>query len=132
MEQVAERITSDDIAIVSSKLLKLFLESLTFTVSFIQEDDGSFTGSVEELDLFANAPSKDECLTLLLDDMKEYAQDFYNDFQFWSSAPNRKKHIPYVLKILSESDEKLLEAMKHKNPPADHQRAIKTSYAIIA
>ena len=68
MEQVAERITSDDIAIVSSKLLKLFLESLTFTVSFIQEDDGSFTGSVEELDLFANAPSKDECLTLLLDE----------------------------------------------------------------
>ena len=129
MEQVAK---SDDIAIVSSKLLTLFLESLTFTVSFIQEDDGSFTGSIEELDLFDNATSKDECLTILLDDMKEYAQDFYNDFQFWSSAPNRKKHIPYVLKILLASDEELLEAMKHKNPPANHQRAITTSYAIIA
>ena len=113
MEQIAEHTAkTSEFAIVSAKLLKLFLDSLTFTVSFIPEDDGSFTGSVEELDLFANAPSKDECLTLLLDDMKEYAQDFYNDFQFWSSAPNRKKHIPYVLKILSESDEKLLEAMK--------------------
>ena len=68
MEQVAK---SDDIAIVSSKLLTLFLESLTFTVSFIQEDDGSFTGSIEELDLFDNATSKDECLTILLDDMKD-------------------------------------------------------------
>lgn len=117
---------------INAKLLKLFLESITFNVSFIPEDDGSFTGAVEELDLFDNAQSKDECLTLLLDGMKEYAQDFYNDFQFWSSAPNRKKHIPYVLKIFSESDEKLLEAMKHKNPPANHQRAITNSYAIIA
>lgn len=93
-------------------MLKVFFEQLTFHVSFISEDDGSVTGTVEELDLFGNAQTKDECLFLLLNDMREYAQDFCNEFTLWSSAPNRKKHIPYVLKILSSSDKKLLEAMK--------------------
>ena len=78
------------------------MEQLTFHVSFISEDDGSVTGTVEELDLFGNALTKDDCLFLLLNDMREYAHDFCNEFTLWSSAPNRKKHIPYVLKILSD------------------------------
>ena len=94
------------------RMLFIFLESLNFTVSFVEEDDSSVTGEIEELDLFANAESKSECMMILLEDMKEYAQDFYREFDLWSSAPNRRKHIPYVLKILSASDEKLLEAMK--------------------
>lgn len=94
------------------RMLFIFLESLNFTVSFVEEDDGSVTGEIKELDLFANSESKSECMMILLEDMKEYAQDFYREFDLWSSAPNRRKHIPYVLKILSASDEKLLEAMK--------------------
>ncbi|MBQ3456355.1 MAG: hypothetical protein IJG36_07955 [Synergistaceae bacterium] len=94
------------------RMLFIFLESLNFTVSFVEEDDSSVTGEIEELDLFANAESKSECMMILLEDMKEYAQDFYREFDLWSSAPNRRKHIPYVLKILSASDGKLLEAMK--------------------
>ena len=94
---------------ISKKMLLTFLEPLTFTVSFVPEDDGSFTGAVEELDLFENSTSKEECLELLIGAMKEYAWDFYRDFNFWSSAPNRRNHIPYVMKILSSSDEKLAE-----------------------
>ena len=56
-------------------------------------------------------------MMLLLEDMKEYAHDFYREFDLWSSAPNRRKHIPYVAKILCMPDEKLLEAMRcrHKD-----------------
>lgn len=94
------------------KMLQIFLEQLTFDVSLEREDDGSVTGGIEELDLFANAESEEECLKLLFEDMKEYAKDFYDDFDLWSSAPNRKKHIPYVIKILLSSDERLLGAMR--------------------
>lgn len=104
--------THDNVTMISTKMLQSFLEPVKFTVSFVTEDDGSFTASLEELDLFQNSNSKESCINLLLEDMKEYAQDFYNEFNFWSSAPNRKKHIPYVLKILSTPDEKLLEAIK--------------------
>ncbi len=83
------------------------MKDMKFSVSLFQEDDGSFTGTLEELDLIENAPSKEGCLNSLLQAMKEYAQDFYNEFSLWSSAPNRKSHIPYVLKILSSSDRQL-------------------------
>ena len=42
-------------------------------------------------------------------------QDFYNEFSLWSSAPNRKNHIPYVLKILLSPDKKLQEDMMCRN-----------------
>lgn len=101
-----------EIKMFGAKILQAFLAALTFTVQFISEDDGSITASVEELDLFENAASKDRCMMLLLEDMKEYAHDFCMEFELWSSAPNRRKHIPYVAKILCMPDEKLLEAMR--------------------
>ena len=107
MEAHAERMN-----MICAKMLQFFLETLIFTVSFVKEDDGSFTGTVEELDLIENAPSKNGCMILLLEAMKEYARDFYTEFDLWSSAPNRREHIPYVIKILSSSDKKLLEDMR--------------------
>ncbi len=98
--------------IITARMLQVFLETLSFNASFVTEDDGSVTGEIEELDLFANAETKSECLMILLEDMKEYAQDFYREFDFWSSAPNRKQHIPYVLKILLTPDDSLLESVK--------------------
>lgn len=31
-------------------------------------------------------------------------RDFYSDFSYWGSAPNRKSHIPYVFKALFMGD----------------------------
>ena len=104
-----------DITKISTEMLRIFFETLKFNVSLFEEEDGSFTGTLEELDLIENAPSKENCLLFLLEAMKDYAQDFYNEFTLWSSAPNRKKHIPYVLKILSSSDNQLLEDMICRN-----------------
>lgn len=72
-------------------MFQIFLESLTFNVSLVREDDGYFTVAVEKLNLFDNAESKNGCLMLLLEDMKEYAQDFCREFDLWSSATNRQK-----------------------------------------
>ena len=96
---------------VSLEMLRIFLDTLKFTVSFSEEEDGSFTAVLEELDLIENAPSKDEYMISVLSAMKDYAKDFYNEFSLWSSAPNRKNHIPYVLKILLSPDSRLREDM---------------------
>ena len=92
-----------------------FLEPLKFNISFFEEEDGSFTGTLEELDLIENTPSKEDCLLSLIEAMKDYAHDFYNEFALWSSAPNRKSHIPYVLKILSSSNNQLMENIVCRN-----------------
>ena len=92
-------------------MFQFFLASLKITVSLFTEDDGSVTGVVEELDLVENAPSGEKCITSLIKEMKNYAEDFYNEFEFWSSAPNRKNHIPYVLKILTSTEQELRESI---------------------
>ena len=76
-----------------AKMFQFFLASFKITVSLFTEDDNSVTGIVDELDLVENAPSKEECITSLIKEMKNYAEDFYNEFEFWSLAPNRKNHI---------------------------------------
>ena len=101
----------DSVKMFGARILQALLATLTFTVQLVPEDDGSVTGSVEELDLFENSATKDGCMRLLLEDMKDYARDFCSEFALWSSAPNRRKHIPYVAKILCVSDEKLRESM---------------------
>ncbi len=101
----------DSVKMFGARILQALLATLTFTVQLFPEDDGSVTGSVEELDLFENSATKDGCMRLLLEDMREYARDFCSEFALWSSAPNRRKHIPYVAKILCASDEKLRESM---------------------
>lgn len=109
------RRSDDDIMILSTKMLRDSLRHLKFTVSLFEEEDGSFTCTLEELDLIENAPSKKDCIASLIKAMKEYAHDFYNEFSLWSSAPNRKDHVPYVLKILSSSDSELMEDMICRN-----------------
>lgn len=103
--------THDSITMMDSRLLKYLLINLVFHVDMDTEEDGSVTGLISELDLVENAPTKDACLEKLLAGMKDYAQDFYNDFNLWSNAPNRQTHIPYVLKILSSEDDDLRRCM---------------------
>ena len=84
-------------------------DKLRFNISLFPESDGSVTGVVDELDLVENAETQKDCLALLISAMRDYARDFYQEFELWASAPNRRTHIPYVLKILSSSDAQLTE-----------------------
>jgi len=56
------------------------------------------------LDLAENAPTEAEARKLLGKSILDYAEDFYKEFSLWSAAPNRKSHIPYVLKALIIND----------------------------
>ena len=96
---------------LSVPLLDSALAQLRFIVSFIPEDDGSVTGVLDELDLIENAQTEASCVALLLAAMRDYAQDFAREFGLWAAAPNRSPHIPYVLKILSSTDDQLMEAV---------------------
>ena len=45
--------------------------------------------------------------------IKEYAEEFYSDYAYWSKAPNRQSHIPYVFKALTLDTESVMEDMHH-------------------
>jgi hypothetical protein len=80
-----------------------FVGSDTLAEKYI-EDDNSVTLPLNELDLVENGITENDAKMKLAEDILEYAEDYYSDFDYWKKAPNRKNHIPYVLKALILQD----------------------------
>ena len=99
----------DNVAMLDSNLLLELLKDYKYQIVLEQESDGSYTGFVKELDLVENAEGKQECIDSVISSMKDYAIDYYTEFGYWSKAPNRMSHIPYILKLLISSDERIRE-----------------------
>lgn len=83
-----------------SEILKVY----EFSAMKYQEDDGSVTLSLNEIDLVENGESEQEARLSLGKSILEYSFDYYNEYERYSNAPNRKKHIPYIFKALIIDD----------------------------
>lgn len=96
--------TRDHLVLADVDLVESLLMVYRFTASCFTEEDGSVTISLNEIDLVENAPTEADARRLLGQSILDYAEDFYNEFSLWRAAPNRKSHIPYVLKALIMDD----------------------------
>lgn len=101
--------TRDYMMLSNCELIESLLAAYNFTADKYVEEDGSVTLSLNELDLVENAPTEEETKKLLAESILDYAVEFYNDFSLWSAAPNRKNHVPYVLKALIFDDVQKIE-----------------------
>ncbi len=86
------------LSISLEQVLRL-LEGYRFKAIIMPEDDKSITLSLEEIDLVVNGSDLDNALTEMAAELISYSQDYFNDFQLYYNAPNRKDHFPYVLKV---------------------------------
>jgi hypothetical protein len=73
-----------------------------------KEDDGSFSGSLKELDLMANASNLEEFKTEMVRELIEYAQEYMNEFVKYYNTPNRKHHFPYVMRVVIQKENKAI------------------------
>ena len=96
--------TRDSIFTSNIVTMKELLKVYTFTVNLFNEDDGTVTASLKELDIVVNGDNEEDVITLLVDDIIEYSKEFYAEFSYWSSAPNRKAHAPYILNVLMQDN----------------------------
>jgi antitoxin YefM len=108
--QVIKR-SRDYIVAISLNMLKEILSLEKLTITIFTEDDQSVTAVIGELDLMTNAPTQEEVIRKLAQDAIEYAEDFYNDFEYWHSAPNRKAHLPYIMAILSRDPDEIIKEL---------------------
>jgi hypothetical protein len=92
--------TRDCIMLTNISLFENLLNVYNFTADKFIEDDGSVTLSLNQIDLIENGKDEQEARQLLAKSILEYAEDYYKDFSLYSSSPNRKAHVPYVLKAL--------------------------------
>lgn len=104
----------DILAVLSMDQLEALLESQKIKICIIQEEDGSFTGAIDHLDLAANESSIDQLKQTLLQDLVEYASEYMENFDSYFKSPNRKAHFPYIYKvnILVDSTEQLKEVVE--------------------
>lgn len=96
--------TRDYMMLSNMDFISTLLSGYEFSAKEFVEDDGSVTLSLNEIDLVENAPTEKEAISILANSILEYAVDYYNEFQLWSSAPNKKSEIPYVFKALILDD----------------------------
>ncbi len=101
--------TRDYMMLSNCELIESLLAAYDFTANKYVEEDGSVTLSLNELDLIENAPTEEKAKKLLAESILDYAVEFYNEFSLWSVAPNRKSHVPYVLKALIIDDVQKIE-----------------------
>jgi hypothetical protein len=89
---------------INDEVFGCLLSAYKFTANKYIEDDGSVTLGLIELDLAENGKDEQEAIKKIAQAILEYSEDYYNEFDIWSSAPNRKSHIPYVFKSLLLND----------------------------
>jgi len=91
--------------------LEELLKPYRFTLEYQQESDGSFSGSLKEIDIVANAKSLDELKTKITHELIEYAQEYIDEMNIYYNAPNRKSHFPYVMRVLNQKNEAVVKGL---------------------
>lgn len=105
---IIRRGREQEVLLLRKDMLKSVLEKFTLKAEALEEDDGSTTLALDELDIAVNAPTLEEALKELVKELKVYAQDYLDRAQLFLNAPNRRHHLPYVLRIaLCSSDEEI-------------------------
>lgn len=96
--------TRDHLLLSNLPFMEILLTGYSYTAVRMDEEDGSVTLALNEIDLVENGRDENEARYKLAAAILEYANDFYDDFSYWSVAPNRRSHIPYVFKALAIRD----------------------------
>ena len=95
----------DIIAVLSIDLIEFILKEYRLTVDVRQEEDGSYTGILKEIDLMANAADIESLELELARELIEYSEEYINEFGLYYNSPNRKNHFAYIYRTMLASDD---------------------------
>lgn len=101
--------TRDNMVLTSTESLSSMLSDVLYKATAFVEDDGSVTLSLNDIDLVVNGATIEEAKKAMVHDIEEYAEEYYSNYQAYFASPNRKAHLPYVMKALIASNPDELE-----------------------
>jgi antitoxin YefM len=101
-----------DVVILRRDLLQgSVLSGYDLDVQCEPEPDGSITLSIETLGLVVNGTTREDARRELIEDLRHYAADYLGNLPLFLNAPNRKHHLPYILRIALAQDDSEIEQM---------------------
>jgi hypothetical protein len=85
---------------ISMEMAKELVKDVVFTVNKYIEEDNSITLSLNGFDLVVNEKNESMAISSLIEDLREYALEYYEDIEFWATDINRRNQMRYILKVL--------------------------------
>ena len=82
--------------------ISTILNVYTFKATLYNEDDGSVTASLEDFDIIVNGDNTNDVLDKLAQDLIEYSNEYYDEYELYSKSTHRKSHLPYILNVLTK------------------------------
>ena len=73
--------THDNVVLASTESLSAMLSDVRYEANIFQEDDGSITLSLDALDLVVNEKSLESAKKSLANDIEEYAEEYYANYE---------------------------------------------------
>lgn len=108
--------TRDQMMLCSTETMAQITGGLRISAQVYPEADGSVTLSAEALDIVSHGDDLPSAKAALARDIVEYAKEYYLDYELYSRAPNRRDHLPYVIKaLIARSPEELEDAIECQN-----------------
>lgn len=93
----------DTWAALSSDHLKVAFSHFSFAINYLQEEDGTVTATLDDFGLVENGDNK-EVLDLIVDELIEYANEYYENFNLYFNSSNRRDHFPYIMNVLAQDN----------------------------
>jgi hypothetical protein len=94
----------DYFAALSLEHLEVLLAPYNLSMEYDQEEDGSYSGWLKEIDIAENACTLETLKNAIAIELIEYANEYMKEFNKYYSAPNRRSHFPYVLRVLTKKN----------------------------
>lgn len=85
--------------LMKEALVQQLLDGYKFEIRVVQEDEGSLYYWVDTLDLYGCGETPEEAINSLVEDVLIYAKQYLDNPARYFNAPNRRHHLPYMLKI---------------------------------
>lgn len=105
---------SKDFIFISKEVFNDFLNDIDFSINVFNEDDGSITLELEELELISNGDTLETATEELVDDLIIYMGEYIENIQLYSITPNRKEHLKYIIKAtIYEDKDSLIDSFKY-------------------
>lgn len=101
--------TRDRMMLCTTQTIAQLVENVKFVADRYIEADGSVTLSLTNLDIVANGADEPSAIHALVENIMEYAEEYYQDYDIYAKAPNRRGHLPYVMKAWTAQTPKELE-----------------------
>lgn len=100
-----------DLMMLSSIEIACELLSATKYIAYeYREEDGTVTLALRDMDIVAHGPDVSSAKKSLIQDIMEYAEEYYSSYELYHCSSNRKAHLPYVVKALAAKTPLELEA----------------------